>query len=161
MFSLLNTGIKPAIYRLHTPDHAIAGNDRAVCIIEQQTMIPVAVRQVVQHLETVGVHDRETDRIVARNITDDLAVIRVHVMDGEPDILHHIVAKDILAAGIGVDAVAPVANDVADNLCAGRIPDGNAATGLRHAHASTANDLVAARDGICSTVQIDPVEVID
>ncbi len=59
-------------------------------------MIPIAVGQVIHHLEAIGVHDRETDRIVARNIADDLAVVRVHVMDGEPDILHNIVAEDVL-----------------------------------------------------------------
>ncbi len=86
-------------------------------------MIAVALRHIVQDLQPVGVHDRETDRIVARDVADHRTVVGIHVMDGKAHILHHIVAENILAAGIGIDAVAAIADRVAHDLRTGRIPD--------------------------------------
>jgi len=50
-------------------------------------------------------------------------------------------------------------DDVVEHLCARRVPDGNAAAGLGHAHATLAGHGIAARHGIGGPMQVDAEEI--
>ena len=97
----------PAFRRVEPADHRVSGDLRAVCEVEQEAAVAVAVRDVAANRQPVRVHDREPDRIADRDIVRDLALVSVHVMDGEAQVAKAVAAEHVLPAGDREDAVAP------------------------------------------------------
>ena len=111
-------------------------------------MVAVAVRHVAADRQPVRVHDREADGVADRDVVRDLAVVGVHVVDGEAQVAEAVAGEHVLAAGDGEDAVAAVADVVVEDLGARRVPDRDAVAGLVQAARPDPDDLVAAHDRI-------------
>ena len=80
------------------------------------------------------VHERIADGVVGRHVVRDLAVVGVHVVDGEAQVAEAVAAEHVACLlAIDEDAVAAEADLVVEDLGARRVPDRDAVAGLVHA----------------------------
>ena len=75
-------------------------------------------------------------------------------MDGETQIAEAVVFIGVVRAGIRKNTVPPFGNVVADDLRAGRVPNGNAVAALIHTQSRIADDFILAYHRIGRTMQI-------
>ena len=88
------------------------------------------------------IHHRVADGVADREVVGDLAVVRVHVVDGKAQVAEAVAAEHVPSARDREDAVAPEPDVVVENLGAGGVPHGDAVAGLVHAAVAQARDLV-------------------
>src|SRR6188768_1431159 len=105
-------------------------------------MLPVAARLVVPDHQIAREHDGVADIVADRDIAADLAVVGVHVVDGEADILEPVVAELVPAAGRDEDAVAAMGHRIADDLGPRRVPELDAITAFAAPQVRAALDAV-------------------
>ena len=105
------------------------------------------------------IHDGEADGIADRSIATDLAVVGVHVVDGEAQVAETVALEHIAFAGDDEDTVAPEADIVVLDPCSRRVPNRDAVAGLIDAFLCDADDRVSPRNRVLGAVQADAVEV--
>ena len=98
--------------------------------------------------------------VVAGDVAAHLAVVGVHVVNGEAEVAEAVVAKRVLAAGGDEDAVATVAHGVALHHRAPGRPEVDAVAALAHAQVAVADHLVAAHQRVPRAVQVDAEQVV-
>ena len=124
-------------------------------------MFPVAARLVVPDHQIAREHDRVADVVAGGDVAADLAVVGVHVVDGEADVLEAVVAELVVMAGRDEDAVAAMDHRVADDLGPRRVPELDAVAALAAPQIGAALDPVAADQHVGGAPDIDPDQVVD
>lgn len=125
-----------------------------VDIVEHDALVAAADGDIVKHFEPLGKHQHIAHIVAHGNIAADFAVVGVHIVDGETQIAEAVVFIGVVRAGIGKNAVPPFGNIVADDLRAGRVPNGNAIAALVHAQSRVADDFILPHHRIGRTMQI-------
>ena len=141
--------------------HDVADHLRGVGGVEHQAVVAVVLRDVVADLQALGIHDRPGDMVAARAVADHPAVVGVHVVDRETQVRERVVLERVARADLDEDAVAAMADGVADHFGAGGVPDRNAVAGFGQAQVLAPGDDVVAHDRTCSAVQVDAEQVVD
>src|SRR3546814_13003350 len=101
---------------------------------------------------SVRIHDGPAHVVAPRMVADDPAVVGVHVVDGETQVGKGVVRERVALADLDEDAVAAMADGVADHPGAGGVPQRDAIAGLRDAQVPAPGDDVALHDRIFGAV---------
>ena len=106
-------------------------------------MVAVAIGDIVADHQPVRIHDGVADMVSDRDVAADFAVVGVHVVNREANLLEAVADEAVLAAGNGEDSVAAVAERVVRDGDVGRVPERDAVAGLAEATAAKPFDHVA------------------
>src|SRR6476620_9895123 len=117
------------------------------------------VGEVVPDHQPVRIHDGVADVIADRDVAADLAVVGVHVVNREANLLEAIVDEPILAARNREDAVAAVAKGVVGHGDVRRIPQRYAVAFLGKAAFPQAFDNIALDPRAGRAMDIDPEQI--
>src|SRR6478752_10201155 len=117
------------------------------------------VGEVVPDHQPVRIHDGVADVIADRDVAADLAVVGVHVVNREANLLEAIVDEPILAARNREDAVAAVAKGVVGHGDVRRIPQRYAVAFLGEAAFPQSFDDIAFDARAGRAVDIDPEQI--
>ena len=94
------------------------------------SVVAIALGDVVPDHQSVRVHDGVADMVTDRDVAADFAVVGVHVVDCEADLLEAVADEAVLAAGNREDAVAAVTEGILGDGDIRRIPQRHAIAGL-------------------------------
>jgi len=118
------------------------------------------VGDIVAYDEVPGEHQRVADEVVLGDVTSDLAVVGVHVVDGKSQVAEMVSAHHVVATGDREDAVPAIPEVIVQHLGAWRVPDGDPVARLAVARLAQADDDVVAHHRIGRSVEIHPEEIV-
>ena len=90
---------RPAVCCLQPAQDGVALDARAVREVEQKSPVAIAVGDVSYDRQAMREHHGVAHGIADRDIVRELAVVGVHVMNGEAEIAKSISAEHVLATG--------------------------------------------------------------
>src|SRR5579885_1924986 len=137
---------------------AVANNvsfdNRVICIIEQQPIFAIGVRDIAVNRKTVRKHQHVADIVSFRNVIRDLAIIRIHKVYGKAKIMKAIAAHRVALAGDGKNTVTPGTDIVVKNLRAGSVPKRNGRPPFADAQFAQTLDAIVANQRIMRPVEV-------
>ena len=132
---------------------------RLVRGVQHQAMIEIRYRKVAIDLQFLGVHQREADAIADGDVIGDFVVVRVHVVDGEPQPFEPVGANDVAVADLDVDAVTSAGDGIAVDERAGVVPDVDAVAAVVWPKIAAISDVVPSNGRELRAVQNNAEEI--
>ena len=139
----------------------IAIHAAVIRVVEQQTVFAVSVRNVAVEFEMVGIHHRVADIVADGSVIENRAIIGVHEMHGETEIVKLIAADGDVRASHGKYAIATVTKIVIQDSCVVYAIDRDAWPALTHSDSTQSPELIVLHPDIRDAIEKNAHYVVD